>query len=391
MKNALISSNIWKFYLASSLSYFIFFEPIIKIFFLSNDLTIFKIAMLGVIWNVTRLILEVPSGIVADRWGRKNVLIISSLLAILQLVVLINVTNYGGFIAAIILSSASFAFLSGTDSAFFYDSLKEMKKEEEYEKLWARQHIFKQIPLFIAFIASGFLFNISEVLPFQLSLIFMILSLGIVFTYKEPKFTKHAEEANIFSHFTQAISHIFKNPYLKTLMIFSLIYIIGADLSYTYGQIYLDHLMLPIILFGIVYTFKSLFFTVAANFAHKLRNKYSYGNMFGLQLIMIIILLYAMVITNNYIIGSLCFALIAVPYGFFIILKSGYVNKHTKSHNRATVESMFSFLGALIIVVLEPITGFLADLYTIKFPFLLVSFIMTLYAVYFLIYGRKRL
>ena len=74
MENNQVKSNIWKYYLASALAYFGFFTPIIQLFYLDHNLTITKIAILGVAWSIVRIILEVPSGILADKWGRKKYL-----------------------------------------------------------------------------------------------------------------------------------------------------------------------------------------------------------------------------------------------------------------------------------------------------------------------------
>ncbi|MBI5065130.1 MFS transporter [Candidatus Woesearchaeota archaeon] len=389
--NQQIKSNIWKYYLATSLAYFSFYTPIIRLFYLAQDLTIFKIAILGIVWTIVKMFLEVPSSILADKWGRKKVMIISSIFAILQLATILYATEYWHFILVSIWSAASFAFLSGTDIAFFYDTLKVLKKEEQFDKLWARQEIYQQIPLIISFISSGFLYNFSPLLPFQLSLIFLVLSFLVTLTLIEPKYHKPSEEVSVFSHFKQSAQFIFENPYLKSILLFTILFSLGSDLSYGYGQIYLKQLALPIVLFGIAYTFKSLLATVAANFTPSLRRRFSYRGLFGFQIITITLLFYVMVLTKSYLIGAICFILIAIPHGFFGISKSSYMHEHIKSHQRATIESMFSFFIALIFLFVEPITGYLADIYTLKLPFLLVAITMSVYCIYYLFYGHKRI
>jgi MFS family permease len=390
-ENEQVKSNIWKYYLATALVHFGFFTPIIQLFYLANDLTIVKIAFLGVIWNLIRIILEVPSGILADKWGRKNVLLISSIFAIVQVVILMWANAYWHFFIASIVSAVAYSFLSGTDIAFFYDTLKQLKREKEFEKLWARQHIYQQVPLIIAFASSGFLYKFSRLLPFQLSLIFLIASLVVILTFKEPKFHKPMTHVNVFTHFAKSARHIFENNPLKTMLVFTIIFSIGSDLSYGYGQIYLKQLALPVVLFGIAYTFKSLLVTTAANIAPSLRRRWSYQNIFALQIVLITVLFYVMVLTKSYMVGAISFVLIAIPHGLFIISKSSYVHEHTPSHRRATVDSMFSFMVALVILVLEPATGYLADVYTMKVPFLLIAIILSIYCVYYLIHGRKKI
>jgi MFS family permease len=389
--NQQIKSNIWKYYLATSLAYFGFYTPIIQLFYLAHDLTIFKIAILGIVWTIAKMILEVPSSILADKWGRKKVMIISSFFAILQLITILYATEYWHFILASVWSAAAFAFLSGTNIAFFYDTLKVIKKEDEFDKYWARQDIYSQIPLIIAFVASGFLYNFSSLLPFQLSLIFLVLSFLVTLTLHEPKYHKPIEEVSVFSHFKQSAQFIFKNSHLRVVLLFTILFCLGSDLSYGYGQIYLKQLALPVVLFGIAYTLKSVLCTVAANLAPSLRRRFSYRSMFGFEIIAITFLFYVMVLTNNYIIGAICFILIAIPHGFFGISKSSYVHQHIESHQRATIESMFSFFIAAVFLIVEPITGYLADIYSMKLPFLLVAIMMSIYCFYYLFYGHKRI
>ena len=98
-------------------------------------------------------------------------------------------------------------------------------------------------------------------------------------------------EVNVFTHFTQSMKFIFKNNFLKTMLIFTVMFSIGSDLSYGYGQIYLKQLALPVVLFGIAYTFKSLLCTISANVAPLIRKKIDYSGIFGLQIILITILI----------------------------------------------------------------------------------------------------
>lgn len=51
--------------------------------------------------------------------------------------------------------------------------------------------------------------------------------------------------------------------------------------------------------------------------------------------------------------------------------------------NFCLLDSMFSFVITLSILIVEPITGYLADLYSIKFPFLLIAVLLTAYSVYY--------
>ena len=385
-----IRSNIGRYYLATSLSAFAFYTPIIQLFYLVHGLTVFKIAILGVVWTVTRMILEVPSSVLADKWGRKRVMMISTIFTILQLITLIYSREYIFFVLASVWSAGAFAFLSGVDVAFFYDTLKSLKMEANFDKLWAKQQIYQQIPFTIAFLASGVLFNISPSLPFKLSLLFMIPSAIMIAMLTEPKFHKPVEEVKPLANFKQSVQLIFNNQHLKFILLFTLIFSLGSDYSYGYGQVYLNQMSMPVVLFGVVFVFKSFLCTVSANAVSPLRKKISDRGLFGFQIIAVAVLLFIMVATNNFVVGAFCFALTAIPYGFFEISKSSYMHRQIESHRRATVGSLISFFVAVMFLILEPIFGRLADGYSIKLPFLIIAVIMSVYSVYYLSWGHKK-
>ncbi|MEK6887741.1 MAG: MFS transporter [Candidatus Aenigmatarchaeota archaeon] len=386
----MLGSNIWKYYLSTALMQFTFFVPVIQLFYLDNGLTIFNIALLGVIWSLTRLVVEVPSSILADKWGRKKVLIIASAFGILQLAVLILASEYWHFVLASAFSAVAFAFMSGTNTAFFYDTLKELKREREFEKLRSRQLIYEQIPLVIAFLASGFLFQYSQLLPFQLSLAFLVASLAVTMSFREPRYHKPIKQS-IFGHFHSSMKHVVGNNQLKAVLIFSVLFSVGSDISYNYGQVYLNYLAMPVVLFGIAYTLKSLLVTASGNLLPALRKHISYRDIFAFQILAAAALLYVMVFTGNYIIGAVCFVLFAIPHGLFVISRSGYVHQRTKSSNRATVESIFSSMAAVTFLFVELMTGYLGDLYTIKTPFLVIAIVLSVYFVYYLAAERRKI
>ena len=175
------------------------------------------------------------------------------------------------------------------------------------------------------------------------------------------------------------------------MLIFTIIFCIGSDFTYGYGQVYLNYLALPVVLFGKVYTIKSLFVTAFANFAPSLRRKFSYTKLLGFEIFALAILIFIMTFTQNYFVGALCFVLIAIPHGLYSITSSSLIHKNLESHHRATIDSMFSFFIAATFLIIEPIIGYTADIYSIKLPLLVLGIIISIYGLYYLFIGHKNL
>ena len=128
-------SNINLFYLFKIVNSLELTLSIFVLFMLANKLTMTQVMILETIFIICVLLFEIPSGAFADLYGRKLALAISMILISFSLVIFGLGTNFWIFLIAQIINSLGTAFSSGADSAFLYDSLKEIKKEKDYSKI----------------------------------------------------------------------------------------------------------------------------------------------------------------------------------------------------------------------------------------------------------------
>jgi len=80
------------------------------------------------------VLLEVPSGIAADRWGRKITLLAGAGMHTIGCVVFAVSYDFWIFAVGEVLFAASTALVSGADSALLYDSLAAEKRQSEYPR-----------------------------------------------------------------------------------------------------------------------------------------------------------------------------------------------------------------------------------------------------------------
>jgi len=133
-----------------------FYYPVFTILFLDFGLTISQFAILNAVWAGTIVLMEVPSGALADIWGRRNLLILSSLLMILELLLLCfaplghPTLLFTIFLVNRVLSGVAEAAASGADEAIAFDSLKEAGMEEEWSKVLAMQMRMRSMAFILA-------------------------------------------------------------------------------------------------------------------------------------------------------------------------------------------------------------------------------------------------
>ena len=115
-----------------------FYYPVLAVLFLDYGLTLEQFAILNAIWAAAIMMLEVPSGALADRWGRKRLVQWASWLMVVEMAVLVFVPLGNSWIVFLafavnrVLSGAAEACASGADEALAYDSLKADGKESEW-------------------------------------------------------------------------------------------------------------------------------------------------------------------------------------------------------------------------------------------------------------------
>lgn len=177
-----LKQNIRKLYVIKFFSVFLFLVPVMVLFWQENGLSLTEIMVLQSLYAISIVLLEVPSGYLADRVERKQILVAATISYFLGHLILAFGVWFRWFLLAEILFAFAISFTSWADSAFLYDTLKELWREKEYKKIrgnlkfiflwmasisaviggmlakygiWSHDDIFRQVamlgPLFIFF------------------------------------------------------------------------------------------------------------------------------------------------------------------------------------------------------------------------------------------------
>jgi MFS family permease len=133
-----------------------FYYPVFTILYLDFGLTVSQFALMNAVWAATIVVMEVPSGALADIWGRRNLLILASLLMIVEMLLLCFVPRgYSGILFTVflinrVLSGTAEAAASGADEALAYDALKAAGGESEWRNVLAMQMRLQSVAFIIA-------------------------------------------------------------------------------------------------------------------------------------------------------------------------------------------------------------------------------------------------
>ena len=139
-----------------------FYYPVYAIFFLRHGLTWEDFGILNGIWAITIILLEVPSGALADNTiGRKKLLVFAGVCMIIEMLTLLSAPMdgsawvFGLFAINRIISGMAEAAASGADEALVYDSLKEAGMEKEWSNALVKTQRFTSLAFFFAMMTGS--------------------------------------------------------------------------------------------------------------------------------------------------------------------------------------------------------------------------------------------
>ena len=134
--------NIRKSYLYRFLMNFQLWWPIWVIYLLrERHLSFTQITLLDTPFFILIVLAEIPTGAVADRFGRRTSLMFASTLFAVAVFVFGMAQNYAVILVSYTAWGLAQTFQSGADAAILYDSLKQIGREDDFQeingRLWA--------------------------------------------------------------------------------------------------------------------------------------------------------------------------------------------------------------------------------------------------------------
>ena len=116
--------QFYKFSLYGFLKNLRFFEPFLILFFAEKGILYFQIGTLYAIREISTNILEIPTGIVADSFGRRRTMVYSFISYIISFIIFYFSSHYFLFVIAMVFFSFGEAFRTGTHKAMIFEYLK---------------------------------------------------------------------------------------------------------------------------------------------------------------------------------------------------------------------------------------------------------------------------
>ncbi len=354
-------------YIFSLFKNLLFFGAVVVPFYLHRiGLDYTRMFTLEAIFSIAMILFEIPTGVVADRWGRRISLFWGALFFGAGFFIFGITFSYPVLVAAEIICAFGMTMISGADRAILYDLLKERGEEGDAPAVMSHYDAFGTAGMLMAF-PAGSLAAGSGILPYTtaLGLVFIASAIScavagfIILAVHEPARIK--TETGALRQGIEGLLQIWRIPRLR---LFSLNFAFISSLTFFMFWFYQPLLMnnlFPISLQGFVaagFNFSAMVLLLLATPALRVmgvRNTLFLSSVIPGVLYILACFVPGIAMAFIAIFGITNLKLFRAP------LLGALMNEDINSSNRATVLSGVSMIERVSTTILYPVSGLLAD------------------------------
>ena len=368
------------------------YMPIVVPFYESNGLSMKDIMVLQAVYSIAIVVLEIPSGYLADVIGRRKTLIIGAMFGTVGFTTYSLSFGFTGFLVAEIILGIGQSCISGADSAMLYDSLLERGEEKKYTRFEGRITSIGNVAEAVAGILGGVLATITLRVPYFAQSFVAFIALPAAITLVEPARKMPLIKAGIMEIFQIARFALFVDRPLRRNILFSAITGTATLTMAWFAQPFFEYSQIDILWFGLLWTSLNLTVAITSYTAHHLEQYLGQSRS---------ILIIALLIPAGYLVlsrfhqptGLIVLFLFYLVRGYATPVLKDYINRITASQIRATVLSVRNFIIRLLFALVGPLLGWVKDIYTLPQALTLAGIIFLalsiLTAILFLASGKK--
>lgn len=146
-----------RFIAYKALQNLILIYPVYPLLFRAGGLSLTQISLLLAIWSLPVLLLEIPGGVIADRWSRKHTLVIAGILRTLCFAIWMHPQrSFGVFALGFLFWGAGEALSSGAEEALLFDTLRESGSVHQFARAYGHGTGAASLATAVSCFAGGF-------------------------------------------------------------------------------------------------------------------------------------------------------------------------------------------------------------------------------------------
>lgn len=321
--------------LSSILQFQGFIGPVLFVFYTAYmGLTTAQYLFVDSLLFFIMAVCEIPSGMIADRFGRKRVLVVAKIAICIGMIILLTMKSLEGAILVSIIYGIFGALESGITDSIFYELFERENSLEEYEFLTAKTGGIGFIISILYGVIAGYVTDKNLALPVILDLMISVAMLICILIFLEDNGEYKAKD-KLFLPTKKQLGNV-----LPILLVFAMISSCSR-IMYSFYQPVLIEEQFPIIFLGYASGIYSITASCSSFLYEKIRTKLDEKGMYCLILIVQLIATFGFAFSGGYVV--IIFILIQqLQRGFtgtFLYMQANqYIS--SKDGNRVTIMSI---------------------------------------------------
>lgn len=342
--------------------------PVYVCYFRLFEITLFQVALLAVVFEATIILFELPTGLFADKFGRKFSTSIGFFLMALAGIIFFSIRTFCGFLVAEIIFGIAETFISGALEALTVDSIDPVNGQRPLAKLFANRTVFKTSALLTGMLLGGLL--AEYYLPYLFYPMAILSVIGLIFTFflLEIKGDESLKAPDKTDEQKNRVGNIiFSNRAILALFAVGLTANFAFEPADQFWQVmFSEQKQLPLVSFGILTSAGLIVVVAVAKLTEKL---YKYLTLY-------IAGCFILAGLSLYMVAALSvYPAVAGIVVYFIVKElirpaiSTHLNQQFNLVNRATFLSTYNLTCSIGEVVAGLVAGWLASGYGLNFIF----------------------
>ncbi len=397
MSNFVKNRQYYKFSSYGFLKNLRFFEAFFILFLVEKGMSYTQIGILYAVREISTNVLEIPSGIVADTWGRKKSLMGSLTAYIVSFLVFYGSGNFWLFLLAFILYGTGDAFRTGTHKGMIMDYLRLNHWEDQKIIYYGHTRSWSQKGSALSSLIAGIIvfYSGSYQHIFLYSVIPYLLNLFLIFSYpSEINRSEHRENPEgkrQFLFMVKSLAKIIRKPQVLGIINTTALHsaYLQAIKDYIQPVMASVALLIPVLVHadtekknGVVIGVFYFFIYLASSWASKMSASVAAKNKTHIAYLTLLAgLLSGMISGLFYMVSWQVMALIAFV-GIYLVenirkpFLTGFIADHVPYENLVSVISAQSLLKTIMTAVIAFLAGFIADRLGIGTAIMAVSLLL---------------
>lgn len=352
------------------------------------------------IYSLFLLLLQIPATILIEKIGSRKSLILGTIFATIQIIMMIFINNFIFLVIAYFMSAFGNAIKDVARNTLLYDSTKICNGKNSFANINAKGSSLSYALSATTSIFTGYLFVINPYIPLILSSFISILAVIIAYRFEEVEVEK-TEKTNIsesIQDIKEGFKFTFKSQRLRSLFLFTSIFVGILTMISTYEKSLLTDLGVEAQYFGIIFAVLTLVQCFSVRYQDKIHNKFKNKTLTFISVPILLSFIIIGIITNLNL--NFIFTIIIVMFAFFIhhffrgpywILEDRYVTNFTNSNIRTKILSTSNLIKNIAKIVISFLGGLLLEIYTTSTSYLIVGIIGLIVILAILKYMKKRI